>query len=416
MLKDTLQKRICMKLSAFCLFIFLALPLTSLSMDQNNPLAKAIHNDNTELAHTLIESGININMPCKDGSTILHHTVHLNKIYMTKIILAYKPDVNAKNIYGNTPLHIAAINRNQEIIPLLIANGADINIKNKYNQSASDIIKKMYCFNQLVENISLYCWSEIHNDILFRNIENIIDCNPEVVNMQNINGNTPLYTIFNSDLSSKRLIELFLEKGASITIANNKGTTFLHRVSECAPPEIVELLLKYTSKDNLNLRDKCGNTPLHLVSWREKQYEKTMKSADLAIANLFLKNGAQLNIVNNNGNTPLHNAIQHQKQHLITLFLTYNANLCIKNNHGETPRACFERINQKGIFTFFSKANNSTDQIRQKLIAMEAEQQKLPKLKKAEEFQRMLQRKILDIHANNPTYTSIDFMLSLKRT
>ena len=43
--------------------------------------------------------------------------------------LADGADVNVKDKVGGTPLHLAAFNGHKEIVELLIANGADVNAK-----------------------------------------------------------------------------------------------------------------------------------------------------------------------------------------------------------------------------------------------------------------------------------------------
>ena len=54
---------------------------------------------------------------------------------VAEMLLAYKADVNAKNIYGDTPLHIAAIGGRKEVIEVLLAHKADVNAENIYGQT-----------------------------------------------------------------------------------------------------------------------------------------------------------------------------------------------------------------------------------------------------------------------------------------
>lgn len=71
--------------------------------------------------------------------TLLHKVVYMsNDIELIRKILFEMGGIkclNMRNIHGNTPLHIAAMYRNKEIISLLIDAGADKTIKNVYRNT-----------------------------------------------------------------------------------------------------------------------------------------------------------------------------------------------------------------------------------------------------------------------------------------
>jgi len=50
-------------------------------------------------------------------------------------LIAKGADINAKDEYGWTPLHYAAIKGQKEVVELLIAKGADINSKNQSGET-----------------------------------------------------------------------------------------------------------------------------------------------------------------------------------------------------------------------------------------------------------------------------------------
>jgi len=44
-------------------------------------------------------------------------------------------DVNGRDNWGETSLHLATLEGHKEIVELLIANGADVNAKNEYGKT-----------------------------------------------------------------------------------------------------------------------------------------------------------------------------------------------------------------------------------------------------------------------------------------
>ncbi len=70
------------------------------------------------------------------GGTPLHYAVGEGRNEIAKLLIAKGADVNAKGIYGTTPLHNAAT---KEIVELLIAAGADVNAKDERGKTPLDL-------------------------------------------------------------------------------------------------------------------------------------------------------------------------------------------------------------------------------------------------------------------------------------
>ena len=62
-------------------------------------------------------------------SVDIHQAAQEGNIEAVKQAIANGVDVNAKNKHGDSPLHLAAQMGHKEIVELLIANGADVNAK-----------------------------------------------------------------------------------------------------------------------------------------------------------------------------------------------------------------------------------------------------------------------------------------------
>lgn len=110
-------------------------------------LHSAAKNGSIELVKLLIENGANVNARDKYGETPLHHSIYhsvldetqsnnnVSKEEIVKLLIENGADVNAKNNNEKTPLHYA---ESVTIAKLLINNGANINAKSKYGRNVLD--------------------------------------------------------------------------------------------------------------------------------------------------------------------------------------------------------------------------------------------------------------------------------------
>jgi len=78
---------------------------------------------------------------------------------------------------------------------------------------------------------------------------------------------------------------------------------------------------------NVNLKNKKGKTPLHLAS--EKGFEENCQS--------LIHHGADVDARDNNGKTPMHWAAWNGKEKICKLFLQNKADCNAQDNYGETP-------------------------------------------------------------------------------
>ncbi|WP_447988697.1 ankyrin repeat domain-containing protein [Achromobacter spanius] len=89
----------------------------------------------TERAKKLIARGAQVN---RLGWTPLHYAASKGQMEMARMLLGKKAMVNAPAPGGETPLMMAALGGNREMVDLLVKAGADVTTRDLKNQSAAD--------------------------------------------------------------------------------------------------------------------------------------------------------------------------------------------------------------------------------------------------------------------------------------
>ncbi|XP_053951467.1 serine-rich adhesin for platelets [Anastrepha ludens] len=94
-----------------------------------------------EIVSLLLNHGADPNICDNDNNTVLHWaTLHNNGLETVTMLLQASTDCNVQNVDGDTPLHIACRHSITRLCIALIANGADLMVKNKAGELPYDCI------------------------------------------------------------------------------------------------------------------------------------------------------------------------------------------------------------------------------------------------------------------------------------
>lgn len=163
-----------------------------------------------------------------------------------------------------------------------------------------------------------------------------------VINARDEEGNTPLHFLISNIKTANELtalLNLSSISEANMNTQNFLGNTALHEVLQNRSLSITDKISLSKSLIsngiNINIKNNEGNTPLHLIA--------ISSNNKVSLIELFLDCKAEVNAQNTLGNTPLHEILQNTKLnleakiYLAKILINNGANVNIQNKEGNTP-------------------------------------------------------------------------------
>ena len=273
--------------------------------DGNTPLHSAAWSGREQSARLLIDAGADINISDNQQWTALHLAAsNGHSSIVGELIKAPHRNLNVRNENGDTPLNVAADNGRAASARLLIDAGADINISDNKQRTA------------------LHMAADLGYDDILRTLIDAPDVN---LNLRTETGHTPLHAAANNGRAASA--RLLIDAGANINISDKYQQTALHLAAYFGYDDIVDALIKRPDV-NLNVRNKDGNTPLHIAA----------DNGRAASARLLIDAGADINISDHKQRTALHMAADLGDDDIVdALIKRPDVNLNVRNENGYTP-------------------------------------------------------------------------------
>lgn len=322
--------------------------------------------------------------------SVLNFELDIKKI---RFLIENGCQLNNRNKFGNSPFHVALMNRNTslDVLKFLVEMKADLELSGQFGNRALHMVLKndnvsLELVRYLVEiKVDVNSVNEMNQDsplhvlsrqdtldleILKYLVESKADCN-----QRNKYSNLPLHIY--CDRSNKidhKVLRFLLENHRDVNARNETNyDTALHLTCWNTFIEIETLKIFNEFNASFNIQNKYGESPIHVISANDLVSVEMLKFLiDHCQADIYLKNNRMDNVLhlvvcnrylnldvikflieekrfnfdqpNYIGNTPLHNLLksscltQNFKSILIML-LCLGADLNIKNGQHET---CFD--------------------------------------------------------------------------
>jgi ankyrin repeat protein/beta-lactamase regulating signal transducer with metallopeptidase domain len=269
----------------------------------------------------LISKGTHVSTENKGKETALHLVARGGYIDVAKLLLANGANVNAIDRNGETPLHYAASSGRKELVALLIAKGADVNARDRWEHTPLDnavwaghkevaelLTDKGATFRPLPRSSLLQdvCWAGYREVVEFL-IQKGVD-----VNAKDWRGEeASLHAAWRHHAD---ILELLVAHGADVNAADRYGWSLLHITAWDGNGDMTKMLLDKGANPNVVEREE-GQTPLHYAVQEGKK----------TIAEMLLAHGANVNAKDFDGNTPLSLAKGNGHTEIVELLKKYGA-------------------------------------------------------------------------------------------
>ncbi|XP_058454187.1 serine/threonine-protein phosphatase 6 regulatory ankyrin repeat subunit B-like isoform X2 [Malaya genurostris] len=255
----------------------------------------AIH-DNYEIVNLLIERGASVMAKDAIGRIPLHIAIEKNAENVIEILLKHEQAtemLRTSDKYERTALHFSAISDNYEIVNLLIERGASV--------MAKDAIGRIPLHIAIEENAK----KVIEILLKHKQINEMFDASDK-------NERTALCLAAIS--GNYELVNLLIERGASVMAKDAIGRIPLHIAIENNAKRVIKILLKHKqATEMLRTSDKNERTALHLAANHDNYY----------LVNLLIERGLSVMAKDKDGKIPLHIAIEKNSEYVVKILLKH---------------------------------------------------------------------------------------------
>lgn len=328
----------------------------------------------------------NVQSGVEEQKTALHYAIEGNCQEVVDAIVEFKkiaasddekPDFNIKSTSGDSPLSLAMSLRHNDLVPLLIKGGADVNARNGQDLTLlhQAIIKEspetaVFLLEQGADMNALTADQESPLQLAIHcRLEPVVEalCTRGVsLSAPNNKGDCPLWCALESE--QENIASVLVRHGVD-TDCWSPGPdgclqTLLHRAID-ENNELAAMFLIRSGCDLDSPRQAGLDGPTELSSTKESSLHLCCQWGLTRVLQTLIEHGANVNCVEFENKTPLHVAIQNQHEDIIAIMLKHpTIDLKVRDKIGNTPFATALTVrNHKAAEKILDRMPNAAEQM-----------------------------------------------------
>ena len=328
------------------------------ALDSNNAMGYAILAKALTLSGKASESAELIDKAVRldPYSSPLHTAAQKGDVGAVRRLIADGVNVNAKDYYGKTALHVAAETGHEKVAALLIEAGADMEVKTPISgrgfsdYGSTPLLLAAHWGHTSVAELLINSGADVNaRTIIYKRpvinlaaedgregiIKLLIAGGADINSRDGLGDETPLFGAARGGYEP--IVELLISNGANVNATGQKAGTPLHSAVISGDYDTVQLLL--ANGADINAKSVLDETPLHATAY----------SGHTRITELLLAHGADVNASDQNGYTPLRRAVDKGQLTMAELLIKKGADIATRDKYDITPLHIVARTDRIAI-------------------------------------------------------------------
>lgn len=308
------------------------------------PIAQPIHEaagrDDDETVVRLLAEGVDINTPDAVGRTPLLWALRRGRSVTAPMLIARGADVNVRPADGGTPLVAAVMRQRADLVEMLLDRGADPNFSGQegvvvalcraVSTGRTDVVRLLLERGADPGVADSFGRAPLHLAQGKRAAEmaRLLIQHGAPVNAPDAESQYPLDRAASSGEDAASLLGVLVESGAKLSgVPRRDGRLTALREAQDAPADVLQWLVRSGMDVNASAPPPDGGSLLHAAVW----------NPDTRVLDVLVGAGADLELRDAEGNTPLADAAWMGLGAAVERLLALGADPHTRNNAGKTP-------------------------------------------------------------------------------